>query len=66
MRSYVRMHAKTEAPSAASSASASETAPRASEMLFEIVGYPHFVEGDDSCKCFYAAAKMYPTRNAVM
>lgn len=66
MRSYVRMQAKPEAPSPPASASASEPAPRATEVLFEIHGYPHFIEGDDSCKCFFATAKTYPSRNTAM
>lgn len=66
MQSYVRMHAKPEAPSPASSANTSEVTSRATEVLFEIVGNPHFIEGDDACKCFFAAAKTYPSRNTAM
>lgn len=66
MQSYVRMHAKPEVPSQASSTSASEAGPRATEVLFEIVGYPHFLDGEDTCKCFFATAKTYPSRNTAM
>ena len=66
MQSYVRMQAKPDASSSPSSASASEATPRASEVLFEIIGYPHFIEGDESCKCFFATAKTYPSRNTAM
>ena len=66
MQSYVRMQAKPEAPSPLSPNSTSETMPRATEVLFEINGYPHFIEGDDMCKCFFATAKTYPSRNTAM
>jgi hypothetical protein len=66
MQSYVRMHTKPEVPLSASSASTPEAMPRATEVLFEIIGYPHFVEGDDTCKCFFATAKTYPSKNAAM
>ena len=66
MQSYIRMRAKPEAPPPASSTSASEVAARATEVLFEVIGYPHFVEGDDTCKCFFAAAKTFPSRNTAM
>jgi hypothetical protein len=65
MQSYVRMQAKPEAPSPPSSTSTSEPA-KGTEVLFEINGYPHFIEGDDSCKCFFATAKTYPSRNTAM
>lgn len=66
LQSYVRIHAKSEAPLQTSSGGASETTARATEVLFEIVGYPHFIEGDDTCQCFFAAAKTYPSRNTAM
>ena len=66
MQSYVRMQTKPDAPSPPSSSSSSEAAPRATEVLFEVIGYPHFIEGDDSCKCFFATAKTYPSRNTAM
>src|SRR6266550_8767602 len=34
------------------------------ELLFELKGYPHFV--NDECKCFFAMAKPYPSRNTSM
>ena len=66
MQSYVRMQAKPEAPSPPSSSSTSEAAPRATEVLFEVNGYPHLIDGEDSCKCFFATAKMYPSKNTAM
>ena len=66
MQSYVRLQAKTEAPSPPASTSTSESTQRVTEVLFEINGYPHFIEGDDSCKCFFATAKTYPSRNTAM
>jgi len=66
MQSYVRMHTKPEPPSPASSTGTSEGMPRPTEVLFEIIGYPHFIEGDDTCKCFFATAKTYPSRNTAM
>lgn len=66
MQSYVRMQAKPEALSPPSSTSTPESTPRATEVLFEINGYPHFIESDDSCKCFFATAKTYPGRNTAM
>lgn len=58
----------------------STTVPTASvlkEVLFEITGYPHFVEPDEEerqrsgammpqCKCIFAVAKPYPSRNTAM
>jgi hypothetical protein len=66
MQSYVRMHTKPEVPPPASSTSTPEAASWATEVLFEIVGYPHFVEGEGTCKCFFATAKTYPSRNTAM
>ncbi|KAF8735826.1 hypothetical protein AX14_001402 [Amanita brunnescens Koide BX004] len=34
------------------------------ELLFELKGYPHFV--NDECRCFFAMAKPYPSRNTSM
>lgn len=31
------------------------------ELLFELKGYPHFV--NDECRCFFAVARPYPSRN---
>ncbi|KXN86940.1 hypothetical protein AN958_09535 [Leucoagaricus sp. SymC.cos] len=37
------------------------------DVLFEIKGYPHFVtEQGPDCKCVFAMAKPYPTRNIAM
>src|SRR5712671_1210037 len=38
----------------------------AKEVLLEIIGYPHFVLGESSCRCFFAVAKPYPSRNTAM
>ncbi|KAF9454604.1 GATA-domain-containing protein [Macrolepiota fuliginosa MF-IS2] len=39
----------------------------ANDILFEINGYPHFVMGQGpDCKCFFAMAKPYPSRNIAM
>jgi hypothetical protein len=65
MQSYVRMQAKHETPLPPST-NTSEVASWATEVLFEINGYPHFIEGDDTCKCFFATAKTYPSRNTAM
>jgi hypothetical protein len=40
---------------------------RENDILFEIKGYPHFVaEQGPDCKCFFAMAKPYPSRNIAM
>ncbi|KIY42936.1 hypothetical protein FISHEDRAFT_54434 [Fistulina hepatica ATCC 64428] len=41
------------------------------EILFEITGYAHFVEPDGpsepaQCKCFFAMARPYPSKNTAM
>lgn len=36
------------------------------EVLFEITGYPHSIPGEEECKCFFAVAKPYPSRNTAM
>jgi hypothetical protein len=39
------------------------------EVLFEITGYPHCVPqelGHGECKCIFAVAKPYPSRNTAM
>jgi hypothetical protein len=37
------------------------------DVLFEIKGHPHFVtEQGPDCKCFFATAKPYPSRNIGM
>ncbi|KAI9458016.1 hypothetical protein F5148DRAFT_1221423 [Russula earlei] len=42
------------------------TSPPTKEVLFEVIGYPHFVIGESSCRCFFAVAKPYPSRNTAM
>jgi len=38
------------------------------EIVFELTGYPHFVQDENghSCKCVFAVAKPYPNRNTAM
>lgn len=36
------------------------------EVLFEFKGHPHFMDGQNDCKCFFAVAKPYPSRNTAM
>lgn len=36
------------------------------ELLFEIKGHPHYMPEDNECKCFFAMAKLYPSRNTAM
>ena len=66
MQSYVRMHSKPDALSVVFSTSASEATLRATEVLFEIIGYPHYIEGNGACKCFFTTTKTYPGRNTMM
>ena len=33
------------------------------EVLFEFTGRPHFVGDELQCKCFFAVAKPYPSKN---
>ncbi|KAH7915307.1 white collar 2 type of transcription factor [Hygrophoropsis aurantiaca] len=33
------------------------------EVLFELKGYPHYIDGESDCRCFFAVAKPYPGRN---
>jgi PAS domain-containing protein len=40
--------------------------PPAKEVLLEIIGYPHFIMGESTCRCFFVVAKPYPSRNAAM
>jgi len=42
------------------------TPPPTKEVLLEIIGYPHFVLEESSCRCFFAVAKPYPSRNTAM
>ena len=37
-----------------------------SEVLFEVKGYPHFIENELAPRCFFAVAKPYPSRNVAM
>ena len=66
MQSYVRMQAKPEAPAPALSTSTTGATPRTTEVMFEINEYPHFAEGDYTCKCCFATAKAYLSRNVAM
>jgi len=40
--------------------------PPAKEVLLEIIGYPHVIMGESTCRCFFVVAKPYPSRNAAM
>lgn len=40
--------------------------PPVKEVLLEIVGYPHFITGESTCRCFFVVAKPYPSRNVAM
>jgi hypothetical protein len=40
--------------------------PPSKEVLLEIMGYPHFILGESVCRCFFAVAKPYPSRNTAM
>jgi PAS domain-containing protein len=42
------------------------TPPPVKEVLLEIVGYPHFIMGESTCRCFFVVAKPYPSRNVAM
>jgi len=59
--SYVRLKCKYHAPVAEH-----HTPPK--EIVFELKGHPHFVqnENDQDCKCVFAVAKPYPSRNTAM
>ncbi|KAF8559728.1 hypothetical protein OG21DRAFT_1502956 [Imleria badia] len=37
-----------------------------SEVLFEVKGYPHFIENELAPRCFFTVAKPYPSRNVAM
>lgn len=57
MNSYVRL--KTRSPITP------QNIPQ-SEVLFEVKGYPHFIENELAARCFFAVAKPYPSRNVAM
>ena len=57
MNSYVRL--KARAPTTP------QNIPQ-SEVLFEVKGYPHFIENELAARCFFAVAKPYPSRNVAM
>ncbi|TFK42470.1 hypothetical protein BDQ12DRAFT_719341 [Crucibulum laeve] len=60
MLSYVRLKCES------SSMSYSNSSPQ-KEVLFEIKGYPHFLEDEPEMpKCFFAFAKPYPSKNNAM
>ncbi|KAG2146884.1 white collar 2 type of transcription factor [Suillus bovinus] len=44
----------------------SEYAFPAKEVLFEVKGYPHYIDGEQYARCFFAVAKPYPSRNTAM
>ncbi|KAF8844804.1 hypothetical protein BDN67DRAFT_962239 [Paxillus ammoniavirescens] len=57
MNSYVRLKTRSAFP---------PSNVTQSEVLFEIKGYPHFVERESTARCFFAVAKPYPSRNVAM
>ncbi|KIJ69150.1 hypothetical protein HYDPIDRAFT_105726 [Hydnomerulius pinastri MD-312] len=57
MNSYVRLKSRNDF--------APQDAPQA-EVLFEIKGYPHFIENELTARCLFAVAKPYPSRNIAM
>jgi len=54
MLSYVRFKCQTE------------YAAPAKEVLFEVKGYPHYIDDEPRARCFFAVAKPYPSRNTAM
>ncbi|KAG1800891.1 white collar 2 type of transcription factor [Suillus plorans] len=54
MLSYVRFKCQSE-----------YTSP-AKEVLFEVKGYPHYIDDEQYPRCFFAVAKPYPSRNTAM
>ncbi|KAG1754311.1 white collar 2 type of transcription factor [Suillus lakei] len=44
----------------------SEYASPAKEVLFEVKGYPHYIDDEQYARCFFAVAKPYPSRNTAM
>ncbi|KAG2364521.1 hypothetical protein BDR07DRAFT_1450276 [Suillus spraguei] len=38
----------------------------AREVLFEVKGYPHYIDDEQYARCFFAVAKPYPSRNTAM
>ncbi|OAX39362.1 hypothetical protein K503DRAFT_716568, partial [Rhizopogon vinicolor AM-OR11-026] len=54
MLSYVRFKCQTE------------YATPAKEVLFEVKGYPHYIDDEPYARCFFAVAKPYPSRNTAM
>lgn len=54
MLSYVRFKCQNE-----------YTSP-AKEVLFEVKGYPHYIDDEQYARCFFAVAKPYPSRNTAM
>ncbi|KAH9928189.1 uncharacterized protein B0H18DRAFT_1001723 [Fomitopsis serialis] len=45
---------------------ASDYSSRPREVLFEITGKPHYFSDSGEFRCFFAAAKPYPSRNTAM
>ncbi|KAG0694332.1 white collar 2 type of transcription factor [Suillus ampliporus] len=44
----------------------SEYVSPAKEVLFEVKGYPHYIDDELFARCFFAVAKPYPSRNTAM
>ncbi|TDL24954.1 hypothetical protein BD410DRAFT_766588 [Rickenella mellea] len=54
---YLRLKCKGEFVASPTHSSSSK------ELLFEIVGHPYYIPDDHECKCIFAMAKLYPSRN---
>ncbi|KAG6333578.1 hypothetical protein ID866_5507 [Astraeus odoratus] len=37
-----------------------------SQVLFELKGYPHYLDNESMARCFFAVAKPYPSRNVAI
>ncbi|KAG9318635.1 white collar 2 type of transcription factor [Chiua virens] len=57
MNSYVRLKARSPITA--------QNIPQ-SEILFEVKGYPYFIENELAARCIFAVAKPYPSRNIAM
>ncbi|KAH7929684.1 hypothetical protein BV22DRAFT_117494 [Leucogyrophana mollusca] len=57
---YVRLRCKTQY------SQNPDYEPPSKEVLFELKGYPHYIDGESDCRCFFAVAKPYPSRNTAM
>ncbi|KAA1469364.1 hypothetical protein DENSPDRAFT_834962 [Dentipellis sp. KUC8613] len=64
---YARLRCKAEYLGAAAGYEYAPPPQQQKEVLFEIAGYAHFsAPADAHCRCFFAVAKPYPSRNTAM